>query len=165
MFFPLSLSRVNILTSLVRNPKDFWTGIIYMVIGSIFIIVSRDYPMGTALKMGPAYFPTILSGLLIVVGLISLVRSFLAPGTPIGNFTFKGLLLVTAGTVIFGLIVRSAGLVIALPALVIISAYASIKFRWGVSLALAAGLTIFCILVFLKGLGVPLPIVGSWFGG
>jgi len=153
------------LVSLVRNPKDFWTGIIYIVIGSIFIFVSQGYPMGTALKMGPAYFPTILSSLLILVGLISLVRSFLEQGTPIGSFAFKGLLLVTAATVIFGLIVRSAGLLIALPALVIISAYASIKFRWGVSLALAAGLTVFCILVFLKGLGVPLPILGSWFGG
>lgn len=153
------------MTSIVRNPKDFMTGIIYILIGLTFIYVGSDYPMGTALKMGPAYFPTILSSLLILVGLISLVRSFLEQGTPIGSFAFKGLLLVTAGTVIFGLIVRSAGLLIALPALVIISAYASIKFRWGVSLALAAGLTVFCILVFLKGLGVPLPILGSWFGG
>jgi hypothetical protein len=50
-----------------------------------------------------------------------------------------------------------------MPALVIISAYASIRFRWGEALALAAGLTLFCIFVFLKGLGVPLSIVGSWF--
>ena len=64
---------------------------------------------------------------------------------------------------LFGLIVRGAGLIVALPALVIVSAYGSIRFRWGESLALAAGLTLFCILVFLKGLGVPLPIVGSWF--
>jgi hypothetical protein len=56
-------------------------------------------------------------------------------------------------------------LAIALPALVVISAYASVHFRWGASLALAAGLTVFCILVFLKGLGVPLPVLGWWFGG
>lgn len=147
----------------IRNPKDFWTAIIYITVGSIFLIVSRDYPMGSTLKMGPAYFPTVLSSLLIIIGVISLARSFIQQGTPIGGFTLRGLLLVIAATMLFGLIVRGAGLIIALPALVIISAYASIKFRWVESLALAAGLTLFCILVFLKGLGVPLPIVGLWF--
>jgi len=66
---------------------------------------------------------------------------------------------------LFGLIVRGAGLVIALPVLVIVSSYASIQFRWKAALALAAALTFSCILIFLKGLGVPLPVVGSWFGG
>ena len=157
------LREENALTSYIRNPKDFWTAIIYIAIGSIFLVISRDYPMGSTLKMGPAYFPTILSSLLIIIGVISLVRSFIQQGTPIGSFTFRGLLLVTAATILFGLIVRGAGLIIALPVLVIISAYASIKFRWVEALALAAGLTLFCILIFLKGLGVPLPIVGSWF--
>ena len=147
----------------IRNPKDFWTAVIYIAIGSIFLIISRDYPMGSTLKMGPAYFPTVLSSLLIIIGIISLARSFIQRGTPIGSFTFRGLLLVVTATILFGLIVRGAGLVITLPALVIISAYASIRFRWKESIALAAGLTLFCILVFLKGLGVPLPILGSWF--
>jgi putative tricarboxylic transport membrane protein len=151
------------LTSHIRNSKDFWTAVIYIAIGSIFLIISRDYPMGSAFKMGPAYFPTILSGLLIIIGVISLARSFIKQGTPVGSFTFRGLLLVIAATMLFGLIVRGAGLIVALPALVMISAYASIRFRWIESLALAAGLTLFCILVFVRGLGVPLPIVGSWF--
>ncbi len=152
------------MTSPNSNPKDFWTGIIYIFFGTAAIIIARDYGMGTALKMGPAYFPMVLSGLLILIGIISLVRSFLKPGTPVGRYAFKGLLLVTASTVLFGLIVRGAGLVIALPLLVIISSYASSRFRWKYSLAVAAGLTVFCVLVFLKGLGVPLPILGSWFG-
>ena len=153
------------MTSLIRNVKDFWTGIIYIAIGSLFIFLARDYGMGTSIKMGPAYFPTVLSILLIVIGIISLVRSFIEQGTPFGSFTFRGLLLVVAATILFGFTVRGAGLLIALPALVIISASASCKFSWKVSLPLAAGLTLFCILIFLKGLGVPLPIVGSWFGG
>jgi putative tricarboxylic transport membrane protein len=121
--------------------------------------------MGTALKMGPSYFPTILGSLLILIGIISLVRSFVKPGTPFGVFALKGLILIIASIILFGFIVRWVGLVIALPILVIISSYASVRFRWQYSFALAAGLTIFCILVFLKGLGVPLPILGSWFGG
>jgi hypothetical protein len=147
------------------NAKDFWAGIIYIAFGSAFVILGRDYGMGTALRMGPSYFPTILGGLLILIGVISLIRSFITPGSPLGAFALKGLVLIIASIILFGLIAREAGLVVALPVLVIISSYASIRFQWKYSLALAAGLTIFCILVFLKGLGVPLPVLGSWFGG
>jgi putative tricarboxylic transport membrane protein len=150
---------------MIRSAKDFWTGLIYVVFGLGAVLLARDYGMGTALKMGAGYFPTVLGGLLTLIGIIALVRSFLQPGDPIGRFAFKGLLLVVGSTLVFGLIVREAGLAIALPLLVIMSAYASVHFRWGPSLALAAGLTVFCVLVFLKGLGVPLPILGSWFGG
>ena len=148
---------------MIRSGKDFWTGLIYIFFGSSALIIARDYPMGTAIKMGPSYFPTVLSGLIIIIGIISLVRSFLKTGTPIGRFTFKGLALIIASTVLFGLLVRGTGLVIALPLLVIVSAYASKDFRWASSLLMAAGLTLFCIAVFLKGLGIPLPILGSWF--
>lgn len=153
------------MSQLIRNEKDFWIGVVYLAFGSAAIIISRDYSMGTALKMGPSYFPTILGSLLILIGIISLLRSFVKSGTPFGVFALKGLVLIIASIILFGFIVRRVGLVIALPTLVIISSYASTQFRWKYSLALAAGLTIFCILVFLKGLGVPLPVLGSWFGG
>lgn len=149
---------------MIRSTKDFWTGLMYIFFGSSAIIIGRDYPMGTAIKMGPSYFPSVLGGLLILIGIIALVRSFLKTGTPLGRFTFKGLALIVVSTVLFGLLVRGAGLIIALPLLVIISAFASKDFRWTSSLLMAAGLTLFCTLVFLKGLGIPLPILGSWFG-
>ena len=92
------------------NAKDFWTGVIYCVVGGAVLLISRDYEMGTALKMGPAYFPTILSGLLILIGAISVIRSFVKKGTPIGAFAIKGLFLVVGATVLFGAIVRGAGI-------------------------------------------------------
>ena len=149
---------------IARNGKDFWTGVIYIVVGSGAWIISRDYGMGSAVKMGPAYFPTILGILLTLIGIISVVRSFLKSGSPIGTVAWKGLVLIVVSTLLFGMIVRGAGLIIALPLLVIVSAFASARFSWKTSLAEAAGITVFCIVVFLKGLGVPLPILGSWFG-
>jgi hypothetical protein len=149
---------------MIRSAKDFWTGLIYIFFGVSAVLIAMDYGMGTALKMGAGYFPTVLGGLLTLIGIIALVRSFIVPGGPIGRLALKGLLLVVASTLIFGLILRGAGLAIALPLFVIMSAYASVHFRWMPSVALAAGLTLFCVLVFLKGLGVPLPILGSWFG-
>lgn len=149
---------------IARNAKDFWTGLIYILVGSAALVISRDYEMGTAVKMGPAYFPTILSGLLMGIGVISVLRSFFKSGTPIGAIAWKGVFLIAAATILFGMIVRGAGVVIALPLLVIISASASARFSFKTSLIEAAAITAFCILVFIQGLGVPLPILGSWFG-
>lgn len=136
-----------------------------MFIGASAVLIGREYGMGSAVRMGPAYFPVILGMILIAVGAIAIVRAFIVPGTPIGGFAIKGLLLVISSVFLFGLIVRDAGLVIALPLLVILSAVASSRFRWLPTIALGAGLTVFCVFVFIKGLGVPLPLLGPWFGG
>ncbi len=149
----------------IRSPKDFAAAWIYLAIGVATIVIGRDYKMGTAFQMGPAYFPTVLGALLAFIGVTSLIRSFLQKGEPIPAFAWKQLLLIVAATVVFGLIVKGAGLVIALPLFVLMTAYASVKFRWGPSLLLAAGATLFCTLVFVKGLGVPLPLIGRWFAG
>ena len=149
----------------MRNPRDFWTGVIYVGVGAGAVILAREHPLGTALRMGPAYFPTVLGGLLVAIGLASLGRALRQPGEPLGPMRLTGLLAVTAGTLGFGALARGAGLVVALPVLVLVSAAASARFRWGPALALAAGLTLFCAAVFVKGLGVPLPIIGPWLGG
>ena len=149
----------------IRSIKDLMAGLIYIFFGASAILIAREYNMGTAFKMGPAFFPSVLSMLLIAVGAISIIRAFILPGTPIGAISIKGLLLVTCAIVVFGLVVRGAGLAIALPLLLFISAAASVKFRWQTTLFIAVGLTLFCILVFLKGLGIPLPVVGPWIAG
>jgi hypothetical protein len=150
---------------MIRSPKDFCSGVIYILFGSTALFVGRDYGMGTALRMGPAYFPWLLGVLLIVIGVISVLRSFWIAGAPIGAFALQKLAFITGSVILFGLVVRGLGLAIALPLLTIASARASGRFHWGPSVALAAGLTVFCVLVFLKGLGVPLPLIGSWIGG
>ncbi len=153
------------MTSSVRNPKDFWTGVLYLAIGLGAVVLGRGHDRGTALRMGPGYFPTFLGGLLALLGVACVVRSFVRQGEPIGAFGLKGLLLVLGATMTTGFLVRGAGIAVALPALVLVSAFASARFRWGPSLALAAGITFFCGMVFIKGLGIPLPILGPWLGG
>jgi putative tricarboxylic transport membrane protein len=148
-----------------RNPKDFWTGLLYIFFGCSAMFLARDYSMGTAFRMGPAYFPTILGGLLTVIGLIAVIRSLISPGAPIDQFALKGLLLIVISVIVFGVLARTLGLVLALPLLVLISAYASKYFDWRTTLVIAAGLTVFCALVFVKGLGIPLPIIGPLLGG
>ena len=148
-----------------RNPKDLYAGLIYIAIGVAAIYIGRELPMGTALQMGPAYFPTVLGGLLAFIGLISLLRSFLRGGMPIDSFAWRPLLIIVGATLVFGLLVRGAGLIVALPLFVLMTAFASAQFRWVPSLALAAATTVFCAVVFVAGLGVPLRLLGRWFGG
>jgi hypothetical protein len=149
----------------IRASKDFWSGALYLVIGVGAVIIAQDYRMGTAVKMGPGYFPVLLGGLLALIGAISMARAFWRPGEPIEGFALKGLVLITAGMLLTGFLFRRAGLVVALPLLILVVAYASARFRWKPTLLLAIGMTAFCILVFAKALGLPLPIVGTWFAG
>jgi putative tricarboxylic transport membrane protein len=149
----------------ISSPKDFWSGAIYAFFGLSAVLIARDYDMGSALKMGPAYFPTLLGWLLTAIGIVSVVRGFVVRGTAVGGFAIKAVLMIIGATVLFGLTVRGAGLAVALPILVIFSAAASKRFRFLPILLMAAGLTLFCVVVFLKGLGVPLPVIGDWFGG
>jgi len=151
-------------TTRIRNPKDFWTGAIFLAFGGAAVLLARDYPFGTTFKMGPGYFPTVLGALLALVGLITVLRGLLRPGTAVGALAYREILLILTATVLFGLLLRGAGLIVAVVLLVMVSAYASRYFRWGTAVALGAGMAAFCVLVFVKALGLPLPILGPWFG-
>ena len=110
---------------------------------------------------GRATFRSPLSGLLVIFGVVAVVRSFLVPGEPVGAFAWKPMVLVLVGTALFGALVGTLGLIAALLALVLTSAAASEKFQWDWRAALGlAALIAFCSLVFVKGLGVPMPLFG-----
>jgi hypothetical protein len=152
-------------SSLIRHPKDFWSGVIFTVAGLAAVFIAQDYSMGTAGRMGPAYFPSVLGGLLAVVGLIILGRSFFGKQEEgVKEFAVKPLLLVLVAVLVFGFLFRQAGLMIAIPALIFVSAVASPKFKILPTALLALGLALFSWFLFIKMLGLPLPVLGSWFG-
>jgi hypothetical protein len=151
---------------MIRNSKDFGAGVLYILFGAVGFIIGRDYGMGQASKMGPGYFPTVLSVLLMAFGIAAVVRSFIKTGEPVGKFAWKAMAVVVGATVLFGLLLIPAGLIIALLVLCLVSASGShyFKFEWK-AIGLLVVLVTFCALVFVKGLGVPMPLLGTWFGG
>lgn len=153
------------MTSFIRHPKDFWTGVIFLIIGLAAVILGRDYVMGTAGRMGPAYFPTVLGGLLALIGLAAVIRSFFREGEAIGKMAIKETALIIGAVLLFGFLIRGGGMIISVLAIVLLSAYASNQFRWRYAIPLATGLAAFAVLVFVKLLGLPIAILGSWFGG
>lgn len=150
----------------IKAEKDFIAGLFYIVIASIFLWIGRDYKLGVASRMGPGYFPLVLGWILFGFGIISVIRSFFKEGAAFGSIAWKPLGLLTLALIAFALLITPAGLIIALPILVILSAFASKKSVYNInSLLILIGLTLFCIIVFVKALGVPLPIFGTWFNG
>jgi hypothetical protein len=146
----------------VRHPKDFWAGLIFTAAGLGFGILARNYEFGTTTRMGPGYFPIVLASLLVILGLATTIRAFVIAGPPVQGLALKAILLVLGPIVLFGIILRGAGLAAALLILVIVCAYASSRFRWPIAVALSVGLTAFALLVFVMGLGLPIPVIGRW---
>jgi len=72
------------MNSIIKDGKDFWAGVMFAGLGILFMAFSTSYPMGTAVRMGPAYFPTWLGGLMTVLGLIVFFRSFV--GKPVASW-------------------------------------------------------------------------------
>lgn len=147
----------------IRNPADFWSGLLFLAVASAFFWIARSYDFGSPLRMGPSFFPVVLSIALAAIGLVAFLRSFTVAGEKIGGFAVKGLLLITLGTLLFGALIERAGVIAAVTAITLVSAYASVKFTWTQGLIMAALLSAFCALVFVYGLGVPMPMLGSWF--
>jgi hypothetical protein len=147
----------------LRSPKDFWTGTIYLAAGMAGLFIARGYSFGSAGRMGPGYFPMVISGLLVVFGAVSVLRAFMISGEPVGALNWKGIALITGSVLAFGYLLQPAGLVVALLALILTSAAASERFGpdWRAGLGLAA-LIAFCALVFVQGLGLPMPLLGEW---
>jgi hypothetical protein len=144
------------------NLRDAAAGAIFFCLGAAFALGARSVDLGTGFRMGPGYFPLVLAIILMLLGVAIIATSFAAPAEPFGKVPWRGLVLVLAGPVIFGLTVRKFGLVPAILLTVVPVVYASRRTDLKLAAMLAAGLTVFCVAVFSYGLRLPLPLVAHW---
>src|SRR3954465_11951462 len=143
----------------LNNTKNFMSGMFFIGTGGLGMCMAQDYPMGTALRMGPGYFPIVLSALLILFGIYCLVQGLLKPEKLPGNWSPPPLLILPLATVVFGVLMEHAGFIPALIALTFISAYAGSEFKFMEVLIMAIGLTIGSWALFIWGLGLPYPLI------
>jgi hypothetical protein len=193
----------------IKNGKDFWAGSMFTAFGLAFMLVAQNYNMGTAVRMGPAYFPTVLGGMLAVLGGFILFNGFVSKQLhPWRAFPFRawyflaGLILgviayysqawfhsfgiageaahtilsgaailllfaafgdrslwvVLFAVVIFGYLLKPLGLVIAIGALVYVSAWGGHEFKVKEATILFVVLAVFSVLSFVHGLGLPMEV-------
>jgi hypothetical protein len=151
----------------IRHPKDFCSGVMFMLFGAAAFFFAEDYNIGSAAKMGPGYFPFVLGALLAALGVMLLLRSvFWTKRSQQGPaFHLKPLVLVLSSVVLFGLLLRPLGLLVSTTLLVVVSSMASHEFRWKEALLNAAVLIVVVLLVFVYCLDFQVPIWPSFLAG
>jgi hypothetical protein len=137
-------------------------GVLLVATGLFFAYQSIELELGTAFRMGPGYFPFILACALILFGAIILFQAFRAAGEPIGAIAWRGIIFILAAPIFFGITVRGLGFVPSLFFTGLIAAFASHKMKPLTAVILAALLTVFSVLVFSYGLGLPFQRFGPW---
>jgi hypothetical protein len=142
----------------ITHPKDFYAGLLFFLFGLAAMWLAFGYPLGTAARMGPGYFPRVLGGIMMALGVLLSVRSFALKGEAIAPFAWKAIALVLGGVGVFGFIVMETGLVVATTALIVITGLASKEFSLKESLISSALLSAVAVLLFIKGLSLQFPI-------
>jgi len=139
-------------------------GLLFVAIGAFFALQSLDLELGTAFRMGPGYFPFILALALILFGGIIVVQSTRVEGEPIGGIAWRGMMFILPAPIFFGMTVRGLGFVPSIFVTCLIAAFASGRMKVIPAILLSIGLTVFSVLVFSYGLGLPFRRFGPWLG-
>jgi len=162
----------------IKNQQDWWAGLMFIGFGLFFMLFAigtpefvdnivgtrliAGYQMGSSVRMGPAYFPAVLGGLLVFLGLLVLLDSIAEEGPEVAKFHFRPLLFVMASSLAFAYLLKPLGMVLASVALIFVSAFGGHEFKWKEVTILSVVLVIFSVLVFVKGLTLPFPICPSF---
>ena len=145
-------------TGRVRGAQDLCAGLLFVFFGALALYFAREYPFGTAMRMGPGYFPAILGGILTAFGLAIALKGLLVRGPGIDAFALVPLVLILSAVALFALTVERFGILVAVALAVLVSALPSGQFRWGevsVLLVVMAGLAVG---LFTYGLGLPFKV-------
>jgi hypothetical protein len=152
----------------IKSQKDFWSGLMFIVVGGAFAIGALNYSFGSSARPGPAYFPFGLGVLLAILGGMILFEALTIEtedGEPIGAFAWKPLFIILGAVLLFGFMLPRIGMVISLPILVLISAYASDEHTWVGTIVNATILTVMSWLVFVVGLKLTISMWPAFLGG
>ena len=150
---------------LIRNPRAFTAGALFLVVAAFYFIMSFNYATGTAARMGPGFFPRMVSIVfgLIAIGIMLGALSPKAKREKLESWDLKGLLWITGSVALFAFLLPIFGLVIALAALIIVSSLASPEFTWRGALVNTVVLVVFCVGVFIYGISLQFPVWPVWF--
>jgi hypothetical protein len=145
----------------IKSQRDFWSGLMFLVLGIVFALGSTRYAMGSPARPGPGYFPLLLSLLMAMLGAIVLFKSLVIEaedGDPIGPIAWRPLLAIVASIGAFALLIDRLGMVVSIPLLVLLASLAGDELRWRAMLVSAAVLTAASWLIFVRGLQVAIPV-------
>lgn len=143
----------------IKNQEDFWAGLLFIGFGLLAIVVARDYPMGSAMRMGPGYFPTYLGAIMVVIGAIITLTSLKVPGGKPTGLAWRPLIALFAAFLVYGVMMENNfGFIPSIAIVVLISSFSIKDFR-PLELTLLTGtLVLGTTALFIWGLELPYPL-------
>jgi hypothetical protein len=141
----------------VKNPRDLASSLVVLAVGLFFIVNGLSYPMGSAMRMGAGFYPVLLGIIAVGLGLILLVPALTREGR-LEPVAWRPFLAISAAIAAFALTLRTLGVAPAIFATVVVSAFADRTARPLSTIVVAIAIVTGTWLVFIKGLGIPLPL-------
>ncbi|MDQ5849969.1 MAG: tripartite tricarboxylate transporter TctB family protein [Pseudomonadota bacterium] len=166
----------------MRGIKDFLAGLVFLAFGAAAVYFAREYPLGTPMRMGSGYFPTVLGWILGAFGVYLCARGIwqVARRAPRGEeaaldfvqqddrgpapvawswravaWSWRAVACIVASMVVFGFLMPRLGLVPALVAMFFVAALGGREFRWREVLVLTIVMTTLAVGVFVYLLKLP----------
>lgn len=160
----------------MRNTKDFYAGLLFMLVGSAFAWSALDYQVGSSARMGPGYFPLLLGVLLALLGAVMMLRSALLPADrldAVGPWAWKPLAAIISANLLFGvalgglprLKLPALGLMLGIYGLTFVACLAGERFRFKEAALLATALAALSYLAFVLLLQLQLPVWPVFLAG
>ena len=145
----------------IRSPQDLGAAVVFVAIGLAGVYFGNNLSFGTAGRMGPGYFPIILSWIIVGVGLALGLTALTIEGPRIEPIQLRPISVIIAAILVFGFLISTAGLAISAVLLTVLAAYARRDANLWEAVLLGIGLATFAVVVFVYGLSQPLP---AWWG-
>ena len=164
----------------IKSERDFWSGMMFLVVGVVFAIGATNYSMGPACPPndpcatslwarlsqlsahpGAGYFPLGLSILVALLGAVVLFKSLTIEsdgGDKIGKFAWRPLIVIIVAIALFGAMLEPLGLALSVPVLIAVTSLAGDEFHWKGVVANAIVLTIGSWAIFIWGLKLTIPL-------
>ena len=152
----------------IKSQRDFFSGLMFLVVGVVFAVGATNYTMGTSAKPGAGYFPLLLAAIMAILGAIVLFKSLTIEtegGDPIGDIAWKPLLVIVASIAVFGLALPRLGMFVTIPLLIVMVSFAGDEFSWKGVIASSIVLTIGSWIIFIWGLGLTIPLKPAFMAG
>lgn len=144
---------------MIRGTKNFYTGLMFVLFGAAGVYFGSDLTMGSAVQMGPGYFPRAVSWGLAGIGLIVAVRGFVVEEEGIETLRLRALFWVIVSVILFAFLARPLGIFLSVGAMALVASFGDRSTRLIERLALASGLALGATLIFVYGIGLPLKVL------
>jgi len=160
----------------IKSQKDFYSGLMYTIVGAAFAYGATSYTIGTGARMGPGYFPLLLGSILAIIGAIILFKALVVEtptGDPVGAWAWKPLSFIISGNLLFGVLLGglpsiklpAMGLIVAIYGTTLVVSLAGDKFKLKEVLILATILSVMSYLAFIMLLKLQFPVWPTFIAG